>query len=638
MAGEIKVALLWHMHQPDYRDSSGIFTMPWVFLHAIKDYYDMPYLLSQSQVKASFNLTPILIEQLDYLIKSGYESDRFLKLWIKEPNTLSSSERQELIKLCHTAQYSTMVSPLPRFCELYKKKEYSDSEIVDLEICFILSWCGAWLRTNEKSIQELITKGRDFNSSDKQRLLKTLFNFLPKILPLYDSLQKRGQISISTTPYSHPILPLLIDTKTANKSYIYLPSDSFSLKEDAKRQIQKAKEIYKEHFYKDPTGFWPAEGAIDPKSVELFVEANIKWIASDEVLLRKSGINNPYKPYEYNGVKIFFRDHFLSDLIGFRYRYIDPKEAVEDFKQNLQNKKGICFIILDGENAWEYYPNNGILFLQNLYKMLQEFETLHFDELLSLPAQTLNNLASGSWIGGDFSTWIGDTQKNRAWELLFQTKLDLKHHHLYDKIENDLLVAEGSDWFWWYGKGHYTPFAKNFDKLYRGHLISIYKSLNLPPPSDLFVPIFEENPIQALINEPKEKIHPTIDGRVSSFFEWLGSGMIDERNLNTTMQESNIYIERIYWGCDEEMFYFRIDSTKAKELELTLFFEEEMIKDYQIAQDEIIEIAVSKELLKKKTVEVRFELSLDGSIVGIFPSIGRLFISKEPKFEENWFV
>ena len=638
----MNIVLLWHMHQPDYRDESGCFLMPWVFLHGIKDYYDMPWILSRSRAKAGFNLTPILIEQLEAYIDRGPECDRFLQLWSKDSASLDAKEREGLLHIIRTAQYPTMVRPLPRFAELYDRESYSDAELTDLELCYLLAWCGPYLRTQNETVKALLAKGRGFDAADKTKLLKALFDFLPKILPLYATLQKQGRISVSTTPYTHPILPLLIDIQTAKAAdpSTSLPADGFSLEEDAKLHIQKAQAIYRRLFGSDPVGMWPAEGAVDPRSAHLFQEAGVQWIATDEAILARSGDGDPYAPYDYQGIRIFFRDHTLSDLIGFSYRNLPADAAVEDFRKRLEDKRGTLFVILDGENAWEYYPDNGQPFLEGFYRMLESFETLTCDEAAKLPARTLDNLAPGSWIDGNFRTWIGDAEKNRAWELLFQTRLDVKHHGMEkdEAIRAEFLAAEASDWFWWYGEGHATEFAREFDRLYREHLIHIYERLRLPVPPDLRLPIVGTHPIHALVNEPKEPIHPVIDGRITSFFEWMGSGVIDERSGGGAMQYTSTPVERIYWGCDEAAFYFRLDSPRAADLKVRLFFDEAEITPQRIAQKEIVEIAVSKKALQKEKAEVRFEIALDGENVAILPGVARLFISRKPDYAGNWFV
>ncbi len=630
----MSVAFLWHMHQPDYRDIQGRFFMPWVFLHAIKDYYDMPWIVSHFDVKVTFNLTPILIEQLQDYIDRGPSCDRFLDLLLRPCDQLRNEERSFVQKVCKTAQYETMVRPIPRFAELYHKSEYSDEELGDLEVCFLLAWCGNYLREDHE-IAQLLQK-RSFTQEQKEELLHKLFDFLPTILPLYRSLYQKGQIALSTTPYTHPILPLLLDisvAKEANPATL-LPKDGMSMEEDARLHIERAIQIFEHHFGQKPTGFWPAEGAVDEKSVQLYKEHGIEWIATDEAILYKSGGKDPTKTYTFDGMKIFFRDHTLSDLIGFTYRFYDPDRAVEDFVGRLSGK-GTIFVILDGENAWEHYPQNGLPFLEKLYSRLAVHGTLSFDEAAKKRAKKLTHLAPGSWIYGDFNTWVGDEEKNRAWELLFQTKRDISHHPTQDPaITQHFLAAEASDWFWWYGQGHYTEFAQEFDELFRAHLVRIYELAGLAVPKDLLFPIVGAHTIQAFINEPTEYIYPIIDGRVSSFFEWLGSGYLDEGG---DAMQANMAVRRLFWGENEQSLFFRLDSDIAKELDVKIFFDESHITPSKMAKDEIIEIAIDKNGLAKE-FEVRLEIYKDGKILQIVPSSTRLFITIGGEYAKNWFV
>jgi len=621
--------IYWHMHQPDYR-KKGIFFMPWVFLHSIKDYYDMPYIASKYNVKINFNLSAVLIEQINEYIKNGINGDKFLTLFIKDPNELKENEKSYLLKILKSLTSKMIYSN--RLKELFFKNNFTNEEFIDFEMLFLLSWCGGYLKS-KNFIKEFLNKN-NFKNEDKLVLVEFLLDFLKEILPFYKKLQDLEKISITTTPYTHPIIPLLIDINIAKKanSNTSLPENGISLKNDAMLHIQKAKEIYKTVFNKFPFGFWPAEGAVDEKSVELYKNENIKLIATDEVILKKSGKEDIYKIYEFNDVKIIFRDHTLSDLIGFTYKNFDAKKAADDFCKRINQKQGIISVILDGENAWEYYENNGIDFLNSLYKSLENINTLTLKEALNLESEKLDNLSPGSWIYGDFNTWIGDEEKNRAWELLFQTKIDFLHHKIKNsEITENFLKAEASDWFWWYGQGHYTEFSKEFDEIFRSHLIKIYKILNLPVPNNLFNPIVGAYEMKAIVNNPKNYITPIIDGKITSFFEWIGSGYID--NVGSAMQ-SNSIIKRIYFGEDKKNIYFRLDSDDL-DIDIKIFFDEEKQK-FEIAKDEIIEIKIPKK--DKKEFEVRFEIYKNNKLIEIAPDSTRFIMKIDRDYSKNWFI
>ncbi|WP_457565031.1 glycoside hydrolase family 57 protein [Caminibacter sp.] len=614
------------MHQPDYRDKEGRFFMPWVFLHSIKDYFDMPYLVEKNKAKATFNLTPILIEQINEYVKNGYKIDRFLSLLFSV--SLNNEEKEFVVKISKSLTDKMILNDYQK--ELLNKNEFNENEFLDLKTLFLLSWCGNYLKNNNETVKNLLSKGGHFSYEDLRDLVKELFLFMKEILPFYKKLQKKGVIEITTTPYSHPIMPLLIDMQNAKKAIpsTILPENPLSLKEDALIHVKKAVEIYKNEFGSDPKGFWPSEGAVCEESIEIYKSEGIEWIATDEIILKKSGKSNHFKGYDFKGIKIFFRDHILSDKIGFVYRFKNPKEAVEDFKNSISNIKGDVFIILDGENAWEYYENNGLDFLNELYS---EIETGFFSEVKEF--EKLESLTPGSWIDGNFNTWVGDEEKNRAWELLYETKRDALRKGENEEIKKHFLLAEGSDWFWWYGKGHYTEYAREFDSLFRWHLKKIYNLLNLPIPQNLNIPIIGSHSLNVLKNEPKDYITPVIDGKITSFFEWLDAGYIDE-SIQGAMQGS-LWVEKIFWGEDEKNLYFRLDF--LDDFEIRVFFDDVEVKAKKFARDEIIEMEFSKKNLKKR-FEVRFEVVKNRKVVAILPNCCRFVVEIDKDYSKNWFI
>ncbi len=671
----MRLAFLWHMHQPDYRDESGVMEMPWVFLHAIKDYVDMPWLLSRHpRLKATFNLTPSLIEQLKLLESEGIAADRFLSLWTKDPSDLQVEERRWLIKLCKSSQRQTMVAPLPRYAELYEQTEYTDRELIELEVLFLLAWSGNYLRYSDRGIQRLLRKGRGYDASDKKTLLETLTAFIPTVLPFYRKRLEAGQIAVSTTPLKHPILPLLIDMQNARLSNpkTPLPEHPLSLEEDARIHVERAIELYREVFGRDPLGFWPAEGAVDPKSVALYKEKGVRWIATDEAILFASLGSSErsalYRPYRHQGVQIAFRDHGLSDLIGFTYRYWDAERAAEDFLQHLEaiehgTKDPVVSVILDGENAWEFFPENGRPFFEALYRRLDAtdgYRTVTMDEYAEEDARELPRLHPGSWINGCFDTWVGHPQKNAAWEMIYQTRRDLKHHEkeldaaTRERIRYHFLAAECSDWFWWYGDDHHTDYAEEFDALFRAHLIDIYRLAGLAVPSALYLPLVGHRDHHALVDAPKFPISPVIDGRVSSFFEWLGAGRSDESRLYSTMEGLRGPVKTLYWGEDDSSVYLRFDGEMERlgdDARLLLYPDESsaplmlpldghsLPQGVRLAKDEILEVALDKALFGKlRTLHLRLELEKDGRIVQTLPASGELTLDLQDDFSENWFV
>lgn len=666
------------MHQPDYRDNSGVMQMPWVFLHSIKDYYDMPWMMARHEnIKATFNITPPLIEQMKLYYENPVENDHFLQLWYKDTNSLKQDERDWMIKICKSAQFDTMVTPLEHFQYLFQKESLNDAELFDLEVLFILSWCGVYLRQNDKIVSSLIKKGQSFDFNDKIILLQTLREFIKGIFEYYKSLHSKGRISISTTPLNHPILPLLMDMQNAtlaNQS-TNIPKHNQPLCDDAYLQISRAIELFEETFEFKPEIFWPAEGAVDTKSVNLLKKCGIKAIATDEAILFKSLQNgerkNLYNPYNFDGMCMGFRDHGLSDLIGFTYRFWDEKKASDDFVNaleniNNENNNACVFVILDGENAWEFYKNNGFDFFDALYTKINQTpccNTLNMDEVLKLKQNILPSLSPGSWINGEFNTWVGHSEKTKAWDFIYQTKKDYQKleqnisKNTKEKITKHFLAAECSDWFWWYGDDHHTDFGADFDVLFRGHLISIYNLLKIKPPSDLYKPILKNKETQDFWLPPTSYITPNINGMHNSFFEWLGCGIIDETKLFSTMDKARGPVEKIYYGQDEEFVYFSCQASKEELLKcksLTISIESFEFKlDIPIkrgiksikkklrldfAFDKLLEFKIKKQKSWEGKIKFRFELYKDKRVIQTLPGFGELEIDLEANYNRDWFV
>jgi alpha-amylase/alpha-mannosidase (GH57 family) len=480
-------------------------------------------------------------------------------------------------------------------------------------------------------------------------------------------------ISVSTTPYNHPILPLLLDMNNAQKAnpHTPLPGDPLRLKEDAVKQVQQAIDLYVENFGCQPKGFWPAEGAVDEESVGIYKSMGINWIATDEAILFKSMKDENrahlYNAYDFNGVSMGFRDHGLSDLIGFNYRFKPQKDAVEHFMGSLKHinneqDDATVFVILDGENAWEFYPDNAYGFFTGLYQALAESEwcqSVTMDEVASKKDKPkLPRLAPGSWIHGDFNTWSGHSEKNRAWELIYQTKRDVSEalqkadEALAKQVEHHFLAAECSDWFWWYGDDHVTEFGVEFDALFREHLITIYTLLECTPPHNLFEPILQHHEQEPVMQPPSALVYPVKDARQGAFFSWVGSGVIDERKMFSTMDRVRGPIEVIKYGfnesCIELAFCGDVDVLKGHELLLSI---EECKKPMLLALQnhhtdtlsvrigQCIEVSFLKSLFEgEKAIHLRCELRDGDTIIQTLPGFGTLEIQLDDDFTTHWFV
>lgn len=672
----LNLCFFWHMHQPDYRGSDGMMTMPWVFLHAIKDYYEMPWLLSRHKgIKATFNITSPLIEQINLYTKP-LQNDYFLSLWHQHPSALNEEEKQWLIKTCKSTQYETMIKPIDTLDSLYHKSSLHDEELIDFEVLFMLAWCGNYLREENDLVKRLFKQSKGFDQSDKTALLDTLTAFITTILPFYARLQKEGIISLSTTPYNHPILPLLLDMNNAKRAnpHTTIVENPLRLKEDAIAQVERAISLYEETFGCKPTGLWPAEGAVDEESVGIYKERGIKWIATDEAILFRSlgddNRDNLYQPYVFNDVSIGFRDHGLSDLIGFNYRFKSGHDASEHFMQIIEpiahkQKEATVFVILDGENAWEFFENNAYDFFTALYTRFDQTpwcKTVTMDEVSTFDNRdVLEQLSAGSWIHGNFDTWSGHSEKNRAWELIYQTKRDASHHQgklsdeVAEKITFHFLASECSDWFWWYGDDHVTEFGLEFDALFRAHLISIYTLLDIQPPSVLYEPIVTHKEVASFLQKPQQEITPSINGNDRNFFDWIGAGFIDESKLYSTMDRVRGPIEKIYYGHDDTTVFLAFEgdiaSLKKEDISLQIsieetsktasvsLFESSRSKTIAVGVGERLEVALLKPFFHgTRSFHLRLEIIQGNDIIQTMPGYGSIAIDLDDNYSHNWFV
>jgi alpha-amylase/alpha-mannosidase (GH57 family) len=538
--------LYWHMHQPDYRDlSTGEYVLPWTYLHAIKDYSDMAYHLeSNPKARVSFNYVPILLEQLeDYSqqFDEGKIRDPLLALLV-EPNLANISEAKcrTIVESCFKAHHEKMLSPFKHYQRLlhifqllepvghdHELNYLSDQYKSDLLVWYHLAWCGESLRKENKIIQALMAKGVLFTLEDRNQLFAQIKDTINHLIPRYKKLAKDGQIELTTTPYYHPILPLLIDINSAKDEMPNAPLPQNTHYSDgtnrAAAHVVSAKAYHQQLFGSVPNGMWPAEGAISHSALSLLAEHGVKWAASGQAVLANS-LNLSklvvdhknqyvYQPYKVTNGKediiCFFRDDTLSDKIGFEYAKMHATDAVKDFIDSLEainendpEQKKVVSVILDGENAWEYYPYNGFYFLQELYEALVDHPSIEmttFSDILKMQetgklpeAKLLPQISAGSWVYGTMSTWIGSEDKNLAWDLLCEAKKVYdKHIHTLsteekNACERQLSICEGSDWFWWFGDYNASDSVKSFDRLYRLNLINLYELLKQKVPENLY--------------------------------------------------------------------------------------------------------------------------------------------------------
>lgn len=602
------VCFLWHMHQPYYTDPvSGIASMPWVRLHAIKAYYDMAYMMERfPAVRGTFNFTPSLLIQLKEM-GSGTVRDLFLEYAQKPAAALSPEERAFIVRHFFAANWATMVRPYPRYHELLVKRggdvspqtldrlarQYSTQELLDLQVWHNLAWFGFGCVARHPRLQELRSKDRGFTEEEKQEILTLQRRTIGEIIPYYRRLAESGQIELTTTPFYHPILPLVIDTDFAKRSRpeAALPQ-RYQAPADAEAQLQKSAALHAELFGQPPAGLWPSEGSVCPEMVPMVARTGFQWMATDEGNLARSlghwdRMTDLYRPYRVGPpgeeVSIIFRDREISDAFGFVYAKWAPDSAAEDVVRRLEgiaqqapHEQTLIPIILDGENPWEYYYDGGQQFLTSLYSRLAKpslalgpdlaltTNTVH-RYLTNHPAGThLEHLHSGSWINQDFKIWIGHPEDNRGWELLRHTRARLTE--IADQLPpeqaksawEELYAAEGSDWFWWYGDDFETDYKSEFDRLFRLHLQNVFTRAGLAAPAVLSEPVIGLREADRT-KLPATLLSPTLDGTVTDFFEWYGAGTIDPAPPLGAMWRSDKFFRYIGFGFSLDALYLRLD-------------------------------------------------------------------------------
>ena len=610
-----RVALLWHMHQPFYEDlATGEHVLPWVRFHALKDYWGMVALLREfPAVKATFNLVPSMLVQLESFAREEAR-DRHLEMGLKRADALTGEERAFCIEEFFHAHRPRMIDPYPRYAELLKKREsngaglsvrsqlsqFSTDDIRDLQVWHKLAWVDPYYFDRDDRVRALVAKGRRFTEEDKATLRAVELELMRRIVPEYRDAAARGQIELSTSPFYHPILPLLCDTDVYLRTHpgSRMPRDRFRRPEDAAEQLSRAVALHERLFGRRPVGLWPSEGSVSDAMVPLVAAAGFQWMATDEEILAKSigrgfprdrdgNVENAealYRPYRVgrdSQVACGFRDHTLSDLIGFSYASWPAEAAAENFVNRLvtagarygartSGGEATIFVILDGENAWEHYEGQGRPFLRAFYRRLAshpQLKTVTMAEACAAPKDTLPSIFPGSWINADFYIWIGHADDQRAWSQLADARRALESAsgvppEALARAWEEMLIAEGSDWFWWYGDDHSSDHDLVFDDLFRRHVRNIYRALGQPVPEELFVSNITTQPPAAGISAPTGFIHPVIDGELTNYFEWLGAGSVEIGPAGDAMHEVSVRatsVSGIEFGFDRDNLYVKVE-------------------------------------------------------------------------------
>jgi alpha-amylase/alpha-mannosidase (GH57 family) len=608
----LRVVVLWHQHQPFYKDLvTGEYRLPWVRLHALKDYYGMVKLLEEfPDVHQTFNLVPSLITQIqDYA--AGEAHDPFLRVAARPAKELTGPERRFALQYLFQANPEHLIGRYPRYAELWDRfrstgasperaeRYFQPQDFTDLQVLSQLAWFDEFF-LQEPAIAELVRKGRGYSLEDQNFVINRQQDLIGKVLPAHLEAAKAGRIEISTSPFYHPILPLVCDTNTGAISTpgLPLPQNRFRHPEDAREQLRRGLDLHEKVFGLRPRGVWPSEGSVSEEVLAIAAGLGVQWMATDEgVLSRTLGMSfmrdgrgrlpdasaeKLYTIHRYENAQtrmhLVFRDHAISDLIGFVYSRMPPSEAavhlIRNIKESAQpvldkGRDAVVPIILDGENAWEYYPESGREFLRRFYDALQRdrsIEALTISEAIARQKNfnPLPSVTPGSWIHANFNVWIGAPEDNKSWDYLYHARnffAPASQHISEDQRKlalEELLIAEGSDWNWWYGPEHHSVNDREFDELYRKHLSNVYQALGATPPDYLAQPITAGAARPSFMPQT-HYIHPRITGEMIRYFEWLGAAHYTADRRSAAMHGKVFLLDAIYAGIDEKNVYGRMD-------------------------------------------------------------------------------
>jgi alpha-amylase/alpha-mannosidase (GH57 family) len=700
MPGHIYLCFVWHMHQPYYKDLvTGEYKLPWTRLHALKDYYGMVKILEGfPKIRQTFNLVPSLLAQVEEYA-SGKAADPFFRVATRPAADLSLDERVFLLKYSYYANEQRLIGRYPRYAQLFDRwrrlehapqraaQEFTEEMIRDLQVLSQLAWFDEEYLARDPVVARLAQKGKNFSGKDQAALAEKQIKAIGNVIPAYQEFAAKGQIEVSTTPYYHPILPLICDSNIAADAHPNVPLPSrFRYPADAEEQIRRAQQYVEAKFGARPNGLWPSEGSVSDEALGIAARLGFKWAASDDGVLGRTLGQFPspavfYQPFLWRQadqhIGLLFRDHHLSDLIGFVYSRMEAHHAASHFVAEIRarcqplisaGRDAVVPIILDGENAWESYDRNGRPFLAELYRMISadsQMSAITASEAFDrVPPKELNHIAPGSWIGANFDVWIGSEEDNRAWELLlsarqtYQRVVDSGKARLLRNPEaaktawEELQIAEGSDWCWWYSPEHESANKPEFDQLYRDHLANVYRLLEEPVPTDISRPILK-SVAAGEAHPPSGLIKPAIDGAVTSHLEWLGAGFYRSGQHNRAMHGEPPVIQDMYYGTDGEKLFLRLDFSQPLQLSDDIEFRLEIrtasgsqfcvtehwqnsalvVEHSELDQavsaslDKILETSVAFSALhvrRGEPIYIRLAVFRDGLPVGAIPTLGEL--------------
>ena len=613
MQKELSVAFVWHMHQPNYQTQpNGIRLMPWARLHAIKDYLDMLLILDKfPKLKLNFSLVPALLDAIeDYAEHEAH--DIHSKLTVTPVEELTDDDKLYILNYFFDANYENLIAKNERFNELYTKRyglneidinDFSLQDYSDIMMLFNLVWFDPIWKNVYPELKAFEKKGKNYTLKDRQNLIKLNRKIIKQIIPTFKKYQDEGRIEILTSPYNHPIMPILInpnDLKTPSLKHP-LPDCKIALMVDVKEQIKLATAKIEKIFGKTPKGMWPSEHCISQKTLDVLANLGYEWVITDESVLSNSlhkefirdfrGCHEDpydvcslylYKTKRDKEINLIFRDSVIPNLIGFEYAHhdsvasandlFDRIKTVYDKLKNSPDKKHILTIAMDGENSWDSYPLDGQIFLERIYSLINDdkyIKTVLISDYIKENKQTeklLKKISPGSWINQEFQLWIAEPTKNLAWKYLIQSRNDLKEAEKSGRLskeqinaaKQEIYIAESSDWFWWYGEPNNSGQDHIFDFLFREHLKNVYNIIEKPTPGYLEMPLISY--MGKPMKNPKREITPLINGMIKDNDEWLSAGCIDIPD-GPILQENKLF-NRIYFGTDKNNLYLRFDINK----------------------------------------------------------------------------
>lgn len=600
------------MHQPVYQlSANGDYLMPWVRLHAVKDYLDMALWAKKfDKLKLNFNFVPILLDSIiEYAEKDAH--DIHSRLTITPKNKLNEEDKIFILNNFFDANYQTMILTNEEYHRLYQIVQahgttntdiFTNQEYADIMALFNLAWIDPSFKTSNKDLKRLVKKGKNYTLEDRIQIIDIQRDIIRKIIPTLKRLANKNKIEITTSPYYHPILPILLDYKNIKKN---APADdeilSLRTELDAKVQTKMALDRVEQIFGKRPRGVWPSEQCVNGKTLDMLSQLGVEWSISDEGILAssinfefehdfKGYLKEPYhllKTYEYktknSDIKMIFRDSTIHNLISFEYPHHNPIATANDLYDRIKvmqskilsspDKDHLLTIALDGENCWENYFEDGSSFLKTLYTLITEDDTLETVLISDYLDNTKENkllpkIASGSGFNRNFKLWIDEPVKDLAWTYLKRVREDfsefVKREPLNPNIElarKELFICEGSDWYWWYGEPNDSGRDNIFDFIFRTHLKNIYRYLGLDAPQYLDDPITDISPSKPS-KYPKSLITPKIDGKkiTDEDDEWNNAGCIEIPD-GPVLRESKLF-EKIRFGNDENNFYLKFNLNK----------------------------------------------------------------------------